>query len=357
MKGCRARGFILSGTFALSILSSNCFASGKLPDPLRSPWDSATATLSDAPWECPLPPAFVKTFDAEGYYVDAHHSIIDPARKAAYDQLEKGPATLATDASRAADDYLATGSRTAAACVYSLLDAAAKADAWAGTMPHNQGVYDQNWMLSGTAIPYLKVRNSGVGTAEQTVEIQKWFRTVATQVRDYFDAKHFHPNSDAWNNHIYWAGLAVAAQGIANNDKGAFKWGMTGYSLGMGSIESDGSLPLEMNRAGRALHYQFYAVAPLVILAELGEANGVDTYGEKNGAIHRLVNFDVAALKDPSIIAKRTGVEQEVPAKISGAVIGWAVPYVRRFPNAQLSAWLAQASSTGFWQWGGLPPS
>jgi hypothetical protein len=38
------------------------------------------------------------------------------------------------------------------------------------------------------------------------------------------------------------------------------------------------------------------------------------------------------------------------------AFIGWAVPYVRRFPNAQLSAWIAQAHATSFWQWGGLPP-
>ena len=341
---------------ALSALPSHCYGRSKVPQPLRSPWDSLSIQATDAPWRCPAPPAFVKTFNAEGYYIDAHHSVIDPVRKAIYDRLEAGPEGLSDDVSRAADDYLKTGSRSAAACVYSLLDAAAKAGAWAGTMPHNQGVYDQNWMLSGTAIPYLKVRDSGVGTAAQTADIQKWFRVVATQVRDYFDKKHFHPNSDAWNNHIYWAGLAVAAEGIADNNKNAFEWGMAGYSLGVDSIEPDGSLPLEMNRGERALHYQLYAAAPLVILAELGEANGIDTYGEKKGAIHRLVNFDVAALKDPSILEKRTGVRQVVPAKISGAVIGWAVPYVKRFPNAQLSEWIAQSSSTRFWQWGGLPP-
>ena len=333
-----------------------CAGSEQLPKQLRSPWDGVTITFSDAPWKCPERPVFAKTLDAESYYVDAHHSIIDPVKKAAYEQVDAGPVHLGQGVGLAADAYLKSGSRAAAACVYSLLDAAAKADAWAGTMPHNQGVYDQNSMLSGTAIPYLKVRDSGVGTPEQDAEIQKWFRGVAAQVRSYFDEKHFHANSDAWNNHIYWAGLAVAAQGIACNDKGAFKWGMTAYSLGMDSIEPDGSLPAEMNRAGMALHYQLYAVAPLVVLAELGEANGIDMYGQKKGAIHRLVNFDVAAMADPSIIAKRTGVEQNFPANLSGAEIGWAVPYVKRFPNAQLSAWIAAASTTRFWQWGGLPP-
>jgi hypothetical protein len=43
--------------------------------------------------------------------------------------------------------------------------------------------------------------------------------------------------------------------------------------------------------------------------------------------------------------------------QFSGADIGWAVPYVKRFPNPQLSAWIAQASTIRFWQWGGLPPN
>ncbi len=36
--------------------------------------------------------------------------------------------------------------------------------------------------------------------------------------------------------------------------------------------------------------------------------------------------------------------------------IGWAVPYVQRFPNPQLSTWIAQAPWVRFWQWGGTPP-
>ena len=54
---------------------------------------------------------------------------------------------------------------------------------------------------------------------------------------------------------------------------------------------------------------------------------------------------------------KTTGAEQNMPNKISGAVIGWAVRYVKRYPDAQLSAWIAQARSTAFWHWGGLPPA
>jgi poly(beta-D-mannuronate) lyase len=112
-----------------------------------------------------------------------------------------------------------------------------------------------------------------------------------------------------------------------------------------------------MARAGRTLHYHLYALAPLIMIAELAEANGIDLYSYNNGAIHRLVNLCIAGLRDPAIFAKATGVQQDIVAgQYSGADIGWAVSYVKRFPSPQLSAWIAQAGTIRFWQWGGLPP-
>ena len=323
---------------------------------LRSPWDDRAIAPTDAPYQCPAPPEFAKILDAEPYYTDSHASVIDPVKKAAYEKASDGPTHIGQYAGLAADAYLSKGSRAAAACVYSLLDAAAKADAWAGEMPHFQDVYIQNWLLSGTAIPYLKVRNSGAGTPQQDAEIQQWFRDLARRVQTYFDKGKGHPKTDAYNNHLYWAGLALAAEGVADNDQNAFLWGVATYYQGVGLIQSDGSLVAEMNRAGMALHYQLYALAPLIMLAELGEANGVDMYNVNHGAIHRLVKFDIAALQDPAIIAKRTGAQQNTSAPYSGNEIGWAVPYLRRFPDAQLSTLLASAPWVGFWQWGGAPP-
>ena len=96
----------------------------------------------------------------DSYYTDKHYSVIDPKKLAAFNAASEGPTHLGQYSTGAADAWLSTGSRAAAACVYSLLDAAAKADAWDGKMPSFEGVYVQNWLLSGTAIAYLKVRNS-----------------------------------------------------------------------------------------------------------------------------------------------------------------------------------------------------
>ncbi len=340
----------------LVLVGIACVAMGAQTRKLKSPWDGVRASSTDAPYACPAPPVFAKTMDVDGYYIDKQYSIIDPKKLEAFNEASEGPTHLGQFATKAADAYLTRGSRAAAVCVYSLLDAAARADAWDGKMPQLVGVYMQNWMLSGTAISYLKVRNSGVGTPEQDAEIQKWFATVAGRVRDYFDMQRTRPGSDAFNNHVYWAGLALAAEGVADNDRDGFKWGIATYQMGVDAIQPDGTLTAEMNRGQRALHYHLYALGPLVMLAEFGAANGMDLYAEDSGAIHRLVKFCIAGLEDPSILEKRTGVAQVYSLPYSGLDIGWAVPYVKRFPDAQLSALLAKAQWTGFWQWGGLPP-
>ena len=323
---------------------------------LLSPWDWKKITPTDAPYMCPAAPAFSKTLRLEGSYIDKKYSIIDEKKQAVFDRDSAGPTHLGQYAALAADAWLSTGSRAAAACVYSLLTAAAKADAWDDKMPTNNSVYMQNWVLSGTAIAYLKVRNSPAGAAQQDEQIQQWFRKLAARVREYFDNGRKHPGSDAWNNHMYWAGLSLAAGGIATGDPDEFLWGMSTYERGLYAIQLDGSLDAEMGRGRRALHYQLYALGPLVMLAELGAANGLDLYAEREGAIHRLVQFDVAAMKDPKLIVTRTGEQQDTTPPFSGLDIGWAVPYVHRFPNADLTSFIAQAPWVSFWQWGGAPP-
>jgi len=323
---------------------------------LRSPWDDVHVALTDAPYSCPAPPPFAKSLEVQGYYSDAHHSVVDPAKQAAEREATEAPTHLGQWATEAADAYLTKGSRAAAQCVYTLMDAAAQAKAWTDTMSTSQGSYEQKWLLAGVSVAYLKVHGTGVGTADQEKAIKKWLNDVAHRAMEYVDGKKSKPDSDAWNNHRYWAGYAVAAAGVAIGDKEDFQFGVEAYKAGVDQITPDGALPRELARAGRALHYHLYALAPLVMMAELAEANGIDLYSQDHGAIHRLVRLCAAGLANPDIFAKATGVPQEAMEDISGAAIGWAVPWVKRFPDAQLSDWIAKARTTRFWQWGGLPP-
>jgi poly(beta-D-mannuronate) lyase len=106
----------------------------------------------------------------------------------------------------------------------------------------------------------------------------------------------------------------------------------------------------------RLLHYHLYALAPLVLLAEFGEVNNLDLYAHGNGALHRLVSVSVAGLSDPAPLQKATGVKQEVPRVATGDQIGWAPPYVQRFPNSELTRLIKAAPSLSVYYLGGLPP-
>jgi len=329
-------------------------------DKLLSPWDSIHTTQTDAPYNCPAPPLFSTTLSLSPYYTDKNASIIDQKKLDAWTAASEAPTHLGQFATRAADAYLATGSRAAARCVYTLLDAAAQAAAWTDRMPDFNGVYVQNWLLSGVAIAYLKLHPSDLAIPQQDAEIRRWFRLLSIRVREFFDDEATRLGPGGENNHLYWAGLAVAAEGIVDNNPQATQWGANAYSNGIDAIQPDGSLKTEMARAGRALHYHLYALGPLILIAERLEANGAPAYEDDKGAIHRLVALCLAGLEDPTLFGKRTGVPQVFTLPYSGLDIGWAVPYVHRFPNSpstpELKALIAKAPWVNFWQWGGAPP-
>jgi poly(beta-D-mannuronate) lyase len=215
----------------------------------------------------------------------------------------------------------------------------------------------QGWVVGAIAIAYLKVRETGIAMPQQTDAIAKWMESVGEQTKNYYDSHKRVGHGDSQNNHLYWAGVELAAIGVAANNRKDFDWAMATYDNGVNQIRPDGSLPLEMARGSRALHYHLYALAPLVLLAEFGEANHLDMYAHAKGAIHRLVDFSIAGLKDPTPFAKATGVQQEVPKVVSGDQIGWAPPYVERFPNPELERLVKAAPSLSVYYLGGLPPS
>jgi poly(beta-D-mannuronate) lyase len=324
--------------------------------PLHSPWDSHPVTLTDAPFTCPAAPHLSSDLLIGSYYTDEHHSIVDPAMKKAHDDAASPFTDFARAVVRAADHYRSTGSRAAAQCVLSLLETAAHDRVLAGKMLSGQAYYEQGWNLSAWAVAYLKVRDSNLATPDQTKTISSWFKEMAEQNRDYYDQKSHNLMSDAHNNHEYWAGVALAAAAVSSNDHKLFNWAMDAYRDGVRQITPEGTLPLEMNRAARALHYHLYALAPLVMLAEFGEANSINLYAERNFAIKRLVARCISGLQDHSYFVQHTGKEQDMPDTISGSDIAWAVPYSRRFPDPQLSSLLTQAKGTGYTTLGGAPP-
>ena len=348
------RWIVLSIFFAAG--STTLFAAPATP--LRSPWDGHPVTATDATYTCSAVTHIAPDLVTDGFYRldDPTHSIIDPARQAAYNKSSNPVKAAGLAIVDAADNYRTTGSRQAAQCAMTRIVAMAQDKSLSGKMSSSQAYYVQGWVVGAVAIAYLKVRETGDATPQQTEMIANWLHSVGQQTRGYYD-DHKKSGGDKGNNHLYWAGVELAAIGVAANNRSDFDWAMATYDNGVDQIRPDGTLPLEMARGGRALHYHLYALAPLVLLAEFGEANNLDLYAHANGAIHRLVDVSVAGLQDPAPFAKATGVKQEVPRRPSGDQIGWAPPYVRRFPNPALARMIANAPSLSVYYLGGLPPN
>jgi poly(beta-D-mannuronate) lyase len=322
-------------------------------DPLRAPWDTPPALSPIAPATCPPPPTLPAEINVTSYYADAAHSVVLAGRKAAYDEDVGSLRDAATMAATMADRYRESGDQASARCAASWLASFASHGALTGTMATNQSVYVQGWIMGAFAVVALKVRPAAESTNDwrQTTD---WLTRIADAQVAYYDART--TNVDGRNNHRYWAGFAVMSAGIAGEQRALFDWGVASFRMGAAQITPDGTLPLEMSRAARALHYHLFATAPLVMIAELAMANGLDLYSENSQALLRLIRRGVSGLSDPSFFAERAGCAQE-PVRLSAGDIVWAAPYAERFSDADAARMVARAHSTAFVYLGGRPPA
>lgn len=345
-------------TWLSALMGVQSLASAK---DLKSPWSSVAVDAKAQIYPCAPAPPLPKLLVFNGYYTDVHHSIVNPQAEAAYRDASRANEEFVKRVGRAADGYQAGHSESAANCAFSLLSQAAEEGAFStaqlGKQGARDGFYVQSFYLDGLALAYLKVRPSSAGSSTQRAEIQSWLISIALSVESFYDDMARQGAGDGHNNLTYWGALGVSAAGIASQRRDLFDWGVGVYKQALKQIAQDGTLPLELDRAAMALHYHLFAVAPLVMIAELGQCNGLDLYDEDNGALHRLVKRTAEGLVNPAYFAHRTHIAQQMPSNLDGSVIGWAVPYQARYPNPVLASLLGKASSTDNWQLGGLPPN
>lgn len=239
---------------------------------------------------CNEAPPARSDIEANSYYSDSHHSVIDPVLRAKNiantKPIEDFLGQVAKDANGQGDP----------ACALAWLNSWGEQKAMLGKMSSEQAYYVRKWTLSGMALNYARIKPQA--TPAQRAVIEGWFKALADATIAHSDAK-----KGGRNNHYYWEGLAVTAVGGVTGDARYLDWGRKVLNHALGQMEADGALPAEMERAGKALHYQVYAATPLVFIASI-----LDVHDPR---LDTLVAFTVAGSADPSGIAKRTGVEQE----------------------------------------------
>jgi poly(beta-D-mannuronate) lyase len=247
---------------------------------------------------CEAPPPVVRDIDANSYYIDKNHSIIDPVLKKRNEAATRPVDEFLDAVARHASAFQAAPAekRGDAQCALQSLSAWAKQGALLGTMTTNQSWYTRKWALSGLALSYARLRPAADDGDRQAIDA--WLKTLADLTLVHADA-----GKGVRNNHYYWEGLAVAATGAVTGDERLMAWGRKVFDHAMSQVAADGSLPLEMERAAKALHYHSFAAAPLVMLASV-----LDLQSPK---LDLLVRFTLQGVTDPSAFEKATGVAQE----------------------------------------------
>jgi len=272
---------------------------------------------------CPPFSGLPRDLEIDAFYRrdDPTHSIIDPERMAAYTAAMKPLRAFESEISAQADAVVRGIPASAPSnCIVTMLDAAARANALLGKVSP-QGAYVRKWSAITYAFAFIEAR--AAASDDQARHIMNWLRTIGDRVAGYYMLPPTSPMSDRANNHAYWAALSAAASGMAADDADLFDWGMNRFLSALDDIDSDGFLALELNRAGRALHYHRFSLEPLLLLGLIARANGIEISSARRAALGRLIARVQSGLDDPSVFAERTNTIQQ-PAGGTRGDWAWA---------------------------------
>jgi len=237
------------------------------------------------------------------HYLTGSNGPINPAENIATAPYRKLNDAVSNGASR----YVVTGNPAEAHCVADLLArwAAASTLLDYSYQESSQAWYQVEWTLSSVSLSWSVVQSDANIPAAQRTAILTWMHKVTEYMLD----QDPHPGEPAReNNHAYWRALCATSVGILTSDNELYRRGLAQYVRAIGQINPDGSFPLEMARHENALHYQSFALAPLVMIAELawrqGPGPGIDLYSLRiNGhTIGDAVDFLVRASANPGLI-------------------------------------------------------
>lgn len=209
------------------------------------------------------------------------------------------------------NQWLVTANKQEAQCAQQQIDSWAQAGALLDYDPKesSQAWYQVEWTLSSAAI------SESVLVNEQSLDPAVVKRDIAWMNKAAHRTVEFDKAGKQKNNHHYWRGLAAISVGVLSADDDLFTWGIATYKQAIDELDQRGALPQEMARHERAIHYQSFALQPLVPLGAFAERQGIPLlhYRSPSGrTVADAVNFFGEALADPSIIKSYTPEEQLV---------------------------------------------
>jgi poly(beta-D-mannuronate) lyase len=293
---------------------------------LRAPTDPLLRAAIKSLRSCvamPLVPAPVGRMIIPRHYLSGSNGPTNPAEAAA----TRIYAAFESRITAGMNQYLATGSHDESACALAQLDEWAQAHALLDydRQESSQAWYQVEWTLSAAGITDSVLVNDATLDPAQQNRVIAWLRAAAH--RDI----SFEKSTDSNNNHHYWRALAATAIGVAASDDKLFRFGIHAYQEAAGEIDPRGAFPKEMARHENAIHYQGFALQPLVLIAQFAMRQGVDlfAYQAHGRTLRDAILFFGRAVDDPSLVQPYTSDFQNMGFK-SGDFAAFAF-YTARF--------------------------
>lgn len=286
---------------------------------------------------CPSPPAPIQDLVFDSIYGDASSSIIDEEAENSYQKKISPLWAYETQIYRWIEKSFNNPSKSYQniTCSYQWLDYWAKENALLKGKTSTQGQAVRKWTLAAMSSQYIQIRNIKWIDKSTKKEIENWLSQLAKEVISDYSSNP--EKTSRQNNHIYWAAWSVMITGVATDNRDFYNWAIKQYKKAIQSIETDGTLPLELARDSRAFQYHVFAMAPLVMISETATVNGYNLYNYKNGTLKKLADLIISESQNQqSYLSQKTGVVQNTEKALSSTYLAWLGPYKKRNDDSEI---------------------
>lgn len=244
---------------------------------------------------------------------------------------------------RLVENYLLTSDNKYAHCISFALEKWAEQESllrFAYNENNLQAWFAVEWTATASGMAYSVIRDNPTIDAGTKGQIEAWLNKVVRKQISYPGG----PTSSR-NNHLYWRGLQATIVGVVTNDNYLFRYGISSYISAINALSKKGSLPLEMARGRLALHYQNFAILPLVYIAEIADRQGYDLYGVNNKGrdLHLAISFLMQHISDINYsyhVFKGLGSQDISFTQNTKRELNWMEPYYERFQDKKVGKYL-----------------
>lgn len=235
--------------------------------------------------QCPIPPAPIISLSLNGFYSDKNGSIVDPDRLRAY--IAAAKPLRHYYAHLRSTNQAADSDASSCSCLLHSLTSWARADA----LRDVRGSGEKRWAVTALLGVYL-ARGSNFGSCEFRNDVEAWFERLAEKNRP----AHFSEARAARSNNIdYWGAAGSALLYIATGrTEAGWTFALSVYRNALDRLDGDNLLPNERARGVRQWKYHFFALTPLLLIAESARACGIDLYRYGDSKLERLVEATLA---------------------------------------------------------------